>query len=118
MTPRIFLSAAIVATNADLLASTRLSSIPYTGAWLHMAFLANLANATNNYALTIQLPNGEVPVDSQTVFMGQEVENALGGNMDNRLAMLFRYPAPQGGHFTISLTESGTAVCAYAIWLQ
>jgi len=118
MTPRIFLSAAIVGTNADLLASTRLASIPYSNSVLHMAFLANLANATNNYALTIQLPNGEVPVDSQLVFMGQEVENALGGNMDGRLAMKFDYPAPQGGHFTVSLTETGTAVCAYAIWLS
>jgi len=118
MTPRIWLSAAIVATNADLLNGTRLSNIPYSGSTLNMAFLANLANATNNYALTIQLPNGEVPVDSQLVFMGQEVENALGGNMDNRLAMIFRYPAPQGGHFTVSLTETGTAICAYAIWLS
>lgn len=118
MTPRIWLSGTIVATNADLLASTRLASIPYSGATLNMAFLANLANATNRYDLTIQLPNGEVPVDSQQVFMGQEVENALGGNMDSRLAMLFRYPAPQGGHFTVGLTETGTAICAFAIWLS
>lgn len=117
MTPRIFLSSALIATNTDFLNGSRLSSIPYSNSVLHMAFLANLANATNNFALTIQLPNGEVPVDSQLVFAGQEVENALGGNMDSRLAMVFRYPAPQGGHFTISLTETGAAVCSVAVWL-
>jgi len=108
----IFEQAVIVGTNVDNLSGTRLNAIPYNGL-LTVQVSANLANATNNYSLTIQLPNGDVPVDSQIVSAGAEVEGALGGQLDERTLMQFTFPASQGGHFTISLTETGTAV---AIW--
>lgn len=112
----IYLRSTIVATNADLLANTRLTSIPYNGQLIVQA-QANLGNATNNYAITIQLPNGEVPVDSQQVAAGQEGD-ALGGQLDERYLDMFSFPAPQGGHFTISLTETGTAICTTRVVLR
>ncbi len=114
----IYLSGREIATTTDLLNGTRLSSIPFSGGHLEMQFLANLNNATNNFLITIQLPNGDVPVDAQPVLAGQEVEGALGGQLDKRLLMPFRFPAPQGGHFTIVLTETGAAICTWAIVLR
>jgi len=112
----IYLRSTIVATLADLLNNTRLSSIPFNGTLVVQA-QANLGNATNNYAITIQLPDGLVPVDAQQVAAGQEGD-ALGGQLDTRYLDMWSFPAPQGGHFTISLTETGTAICTTRVVLR
>lgn len=113
----IYLRENIVGTNVDILNDTRLSSIPY-GGQLTIQCMANLSNATNNYAITIQLPDGKVPVDGQVVGAGQEVEGALGGQLDNRLLDQWTFPASQGGHFTISFTETGTAILTWRVVLR
>ncbi len=118
MRPLIYLGATIVATDADILNNTRLSSIPYSGGILTVLALANLNNATNNFTMTIQLPDGSVPIDGQPVLAGQEVEGALGGQLDSRLYMRFDFPAPQGGHFTIAFTETGAAVLTWVAVLR
>ncbi len=105
----IYESAVIVGTNADILNGTRLNAIPYNGV-LTLEFQANLANATNSYALTIQLPGGAVPVDTQIVPGNNP---SLDGVLDERTLLRMTFPATQGGHFTISLTETGTAI---AMW--
>ncbi len=105
----IFEQNIIIATDVDVLSGTRLNAIPYNGV-LTVQVSADLANATNSWALTIQLPNGDVPVDSQIVSGSNP---SLGGTLDSRTLMQFSFPASQGGHFTISLTETGTAI---AIW--
>jgi len=105
----IFESSLIAATNTDVLAGGRLNAIPYNGT-LVLRFLADLGDATNNYALTLQLPNGDVPVDSQTVWASQSAADMV---MDDREVMQFAFSAFQGGHFVVSLTESGTAVCGF-----
>lgn len=105
----IFEQAVIVATDADVLNGTRLNAIPYNGN-ITLQFCSNLANATNSYAVTIQLPNGDVPVDSQIVACGLSVENVLGGQLDTRFLTQFTFPATQGGHFTFSFTETGAAI--------
>lgn len=104
----------VVATTTDLLAAGRLNSIPYRGR-ITMDFLSNLAGASNNYSLSIKLPNGDIPVD------GQEVPaNSWGvdGVLEDRQLLRFTFDAGPGGHFTVSLTETGTAVCAYRIVLS
>jgi len=116
--PLIYLGRTIVASDSDILNNTRLSSIPYSGGALTLLCLANLNNATNNYKVTVQLPDGSVPIDSQDVVGGQEVEGALGGQLDSRLMMQFSWPAPQGGHFTIAFTETGAAVLTWAVVLR
>lgn len=113
----IYLTGGEVASNTDILNGTRLSSIPY-GGQLTIQMLANLNNATNRYVVTIQLPDGKVPVDGQPVSAGQEVEGALGGQLDSRLLDQWTFPAAQGGHFTISVTETGTAVVTWRIVLR
>ncbi len=105
----IFEQAIIVATDVDVLSGTRLNAIPYNG-MLTIQVSADLANATNSWALDIQLPNGENPVSAQIV---SGANPSLGGVLDLRTLMQFSFPATQGGHFVISLTETGTAI---AIW--
>lgn len=110
----IYESTLVAATNADLLAGGRLNAIPYGGN-ITFQFLADLGDASNNYSLTIQLPNGEVPVDGQAV-----PASSVGLDMvlDSRQLLQFTFNAGQGGHFTVSLTETGTAVCAFVAVLR
>jgi len=110
----IYESAVIAATNTDVLNGTRLNAIPYNGV-LTMDFQASLSDATNSYALTIQLPNGDVPLDGQIVPGNNP---ALGGVLDERTLLRLSFPASQGGHFSVSLTESGTAICMWRIVLS
>lgn len=110
----IFEQILVSATDTDLMNSGRLNSIPYGGI-LTLDFLADLADATNFYQLTIQLPNGDNPVDTQTV---QASGSGLDGNMNEREYLRFSFPATQGGHFIVGLTENGTATCMFRAVLR
>jgi len=112
----IYLKELLAATDADVLLNTRLTSIPYGGE-LTIQCQANLANATNRYAVTIQLPDGSVPVDAQVVAAGQEAD-ALGGQLDTRYLDQWTFLATVGGHFIISFTETGTAVLTWRVVLR
>ncbi len=104
----IYESSLISATNTDLLsAPSRLNNIP-RNAPLLLRFAASACDASNYGALTIQLPNGDVPVDGQVV---QKVANS--GVMDERDILSFTFPATQGGHFIVSWTETGTVVLLF-----
>lgn len=107
----IVLSALIAATTADLLNSTRLQSPPRDGI-LVCEFQADLNNATNNFQVTIELPDGDTPVNLQSVSGNNP---ALGGVLDRRTADRYEFPVQQGGHVTITLTENGTAILFYRI---
>lgn len=110
----IFESALISATNADVLAGGRLNAIPYGGS-ITFRFLADLGDVTNNYVLTLQLPNGDVPVDAQTIptsGVGTDM------NMNEREVLQFTFVATVGGHFVVNLTENGTATCAFQAILR
>ncbi len=98
------------ASNTDLLANSRLTSIPYAGE-LQFRCSSSLADASNSYALTIELPDGRIPVDGQLVF---GVNPTLAGVLDERTLMQFSFGAMFGGHFIISVVETGTAVFTWA----
>lgn len=110
----IFESTLISSTNTDVLSVGRLNAIPYNGK-LTLRFLADLATAAARFVLTIQKPNGDNPVDSQVVVASS---SGLDGVMDERELMQFTFDATQGGHFTVSLTETGTAVCMFQAILR
>ncbi len=110
----IYESSLISATNTDVLAGGRLNAIPYGGR-ITFQFLADLGTAAANYVLTLQLPNGDVPVDAQIVpASGTGVDMVL----DDRELLQFTFLATIGGHFVVSLTETGTAVCAFRAILR
>ncbi len=106
----IYVSGLEAATNADILAGTRLNAIPYEGI-LTLDVQCQFNDATNSFAITIQVPDGDVPVDGQIV---PGTNPALAGVLDERQLVRFVLPTgPTGGHFNISLTETGTAVCVW-----
>ena len=105
----IYESGIAAASDTDLLASGRLNAIPYSGT-LTLDFLADLNDATNGYTVKIQLPNGEVPVDAQRVPAN---DAGVDGVLHEAQLMRLSFRVPQGGHVTVALTESGTAVCAW-----
>lgn len=110
----IFESELIEATDTDALAGGRLNAIPYNGS-LTLRFLADLATSAARFVLTLQLPNGDVPVDGQVV---PASSSGLDGVMDEREVLQFTFPAFQGGHFVVSLTETGTAVVMFQAILR
>ncbi len=103
----------LAATNADVMSAGRLNAIPYAGN-LIIEVQSQLNDATNSYAATIQLPGGDVPVDAQNV---PGTNPALAGILDERQLIRWAFPVARGGHVTLSLTETGTAVCAVRITL-
>ena len=107
-------SGIVSATNTDLLSGGRLNAIPYSGR-LTLQFLADKADGTDNYSVTIQKPNGDVPVDGQLV---PGSNPALIGVLDERQLLQFTFQATIGGHFSVQLTESGTAICTWRAVLR
>jgi len=107
-------SGILTATNTDLMSAGRLNALPYNGQ-LTVQLLSDLADATNYWTLTIQKPNGDVPIDGQLV---PGSNPSLAGVLDSRQYLELVFAATQGGHFTISLTEAGTAICAYRLILS
>jgi len=102
----IVLSQPIAATNADILQGTRLQTVP-AGGYLTFELQANLANATNNYAVSIQLPDGSTPMNGVTV------PGATADIIDDRQKLMASFAIAQGGHCVFGLTETGTAL---ALW--
>ena len=101
------------ATNTDLLASpSRLAAIP-RGGILTLQFTAEESSASSYFLLTIQTPEGDTPVeDFQIPANGQSETHSV---MDVNTELRLQFTASQGGHFLISLTETGDTVClAYA----
>lgn len=102
-------SGIVSATTSDLLSGGRLNNIPYNGR-LVLQFLSSEADATNSFDVTIQKPNGDVPIDAQHV---PGSNPALAGVLDSRQHLELVFQATQGGHFHVTLTETGTAVCTW-----
>ncbi len=100
----IILTGLEVATNANLLADSRLETIPGGASFLHFRCSVDAATTTNQAALTIELPDGGIPVDGQIVPANGD---AAIGVLDERTLMQWTWPAITGGRFIISLVETG-----------
>ncbi len=96
-------------SNADILSGGRLNSIPYSG-FLTLDVQCQFNDATNSFTVTVQEPEGGSPIDTMRV---PGTNPALAGVLDERQLLRMVFPATLGGHFNISLTETGTAVCAW-----
>ena len=94
------------ASNTSVLASTRLETIPAGAQFLHFRCSANLNSAAANYALTIELPLGTIPVDGQVVPANGD---GATGVLDERTLLQWTWAALPGGRFIISVVETGTA---------
>lgn len=103
----ILLTGLEAATNTNVLANSRLETIPAGATFLTFRCSANLGDATNSYALTIELPNGLIPVDGQQVPANGD---GATGVLDERTLMQWTWPAIPGGRFIVSVAETGTAL--------
>lgn len=104
-----------VASNTNLLSGTRLETIPAGASFLLFRCSANLNDATNRYALTIELPLGTIPVDGQEVPANGD---GATGVLDERTLMQWTWPALPGGRFIISVVETGAAVFTWLAQLR
>lgn len=105
----IVLSALEAATNTDILQGTRLQTVPRNGI-LTFEISADLNTAAANYLATIQLPNGDVPLNGVLV-----PASGVIGQLDDRNKMQVSFATGQGGHSTFSIVETGTAVLVWRI---
>ncbi len=103
------------ASNTNLLSGSRLETIPAGARFLHFRCSCDLNDATNNWALTIELPLGTIPVDAQRV--PANGDGAV-GVLDERTLLQWTWPAVPGGRFIISAVETGTAVFTWLAQLR
>lgn len=111
MAKEIILTDIVSASVADLLQGSRLQTVPQGGI-LTFQFQSDLNDASNNYALTIQLPGGDTPINAEKV---PGVNPSLAGVLDERTLFQYSSVVLQGGHCVVTLTETGTAICTYRI---
>ncbi len=105
--PDILITGQEVAANTNLLANTRLETIPAGSRALHFRCQADLANATNAMSLTIELPSGMIPVDAQIILA---CAGNVVGALDERTLMQWTWAAIPGGRFILSVADlNGTA---------
>ena len=99
-------------TNSDILQGTRLQTVPAGGA-LTFEMQAADNNATNNYTVSVQMPNGDTPLNGVRIPCGNST--GLAGVIDERTNLTVTLPIAQGGHCVFSTTETGDSELTWRI---
>ena len=107
----IILSSQEVATNADILQGTRLQTVP-AGGVLTFELGANVNDASNNHAVSIQMPNGDTPLNNVRVPGTSPVDSGI---IDERQNLTVSFPIMQGGHCVFSCAEVGASRLAWRV---
>jgi hypothetical protein len=108
----IILSSQEAASNTDILQGTRLQTVP-AGGILTFELQASDNDATNNYAVTVQMPNGDTPLNGVRVPCGNST--GLAGVIDERTDLQASFGIAQGGHCVFSTTETGDSELTWRI---
>ena len=107
----IILSSVEVATNSDILQGTRLQTVP-AGGVLTFELQARVNDSGNNITVSVQMPNGDTPLNSVRV---PACNPALDGVIDERQNLTVSFPIMQGGHCVFSTEETGTSSMAWRV---
>ena len=107
----IILSGLEATSNADILQGTRLQTVP-AGGILTFEIQSHTNNSTNNIAVSIQMPNGDTPLNNVRV---PGCNPAAYGVIDERQNLTVSFPIMQGGHCVFSCTETGTSGLAWRV---
>lgn len=99
----IVLSDFETASNTDILSGTRLQTVP-AGGFLTFEMQATFNDALNHVAVSIQMPNGDTPLNNVRVPGTAAGENGI---IDDRHKMMITLPIQQGGHTVFSSSETG-----------
>lgn len=86
----IVLSALVAATTADILQGTRLQTVPENGI-MTFELSSDLATAAAQYTASIQMPNGDTPLNAVLV-----PASGVIGLLDDRSKMQISLPSGQG----------------------
>ncbi len=100
----IILSSQEAATNTDILQGTRLQTVPSNGV-LTFELQASDNDATNNFTVSVQLPDGDTPMTDVRIPCGNT--SGLAGVLDERTNLTVSFPIEQGGHPVFSAAETG-----------
>jgi len=107
----IILSGVEFATNSDILQGTRLQTVP-AGGILTFELQTQYNNASTNFAVSVQMPNGDTPLNSVYV---PACNPAAEGVIDERQNLTVSFPIMQGGHCVFSATEAGSNSLAWRV---
>ncbi len=107
----IILSDLEVGSNADILQGTRLQTVP-AGGVLTFEFQAELNDATNFCTVSVQMPNGDTPLNNVRI-PGTSVADT--GIIDERQNLTVSFPIMQGGHCVFSSSVNGASNLAWRI---
>ena len=107
----IILSSVEAATNTDILQGTRLQTVP-AGGVLTFELGADANSAADNCVVSIQMPNGDTPLNNVRV---PSCNPSREGVIDERQNLTVSFPIMQGGHCVFSTTESGTANLSWRV---
>jgi len=105
----IVLSDIEAASNADILQGTRLQTVPQ-GGYLTFELQANANDLTEFMAISIQMPNGDTPLNSVRVPAG-----ATSYALNNNDKTMITLPVAQGGHTVFSCVETGATVLTWRV---
>lgn len=115
MAGTIILSGQEAATNADILQGTRLQTVPSAG-YLLFELQASDNDGTNNMTVSIQMPNGDTPMNATRIPCGNAT--GLAGVIDDRTALRARFRIAQGGHCVFSCTETADTELTWRVTYQ
>lgn len=111
--PTIIVSGLEAGSNTDILQGTRLQTVARNGI---MTFEMQAADgaAANHYVATIQLPNGDTPLNG-VIVPANSVTAGLPGVIDESDDLQFSAPVGQGGHVGFSCVETGDTELAWRV---
>ena len=101
----IILSGVESATNSDILQGTRLQTVP-AGGVLTFELQSSANDAGNFFAVSIQMPNGDTPLNNVRV---PACNPSSLGVIDERQNLTVSFPITQGGHCVFSANETGAS---------
>jgi hypothetical protein len=107
----IILSGYEDATNSDILQGTRLQTVP-AGGVLTFELQSSANSATNYIAVSVQMPNGDTPLNSVRV---PACNPSASGVIDERQNLTVSFPIMQGGHCVFSASETGASTLAWRV---
>jgi len=105
----IVLSSIETASNSDILQGTRLQTVPQ-GGYLTFEMQSNNNNPTDFITVSIQMPNGDTPLNGVRVPDGA-TDYALNNNDKTQITL----PVAQGGHTVFSCEETGSSILSWRV---
>ncbi len=70
-------------------------------------------DATNNYTVSVQMPNGDTPMNATRIPCGNST--GLAGVIDERTDLTVTFPISQGGHCVFSTIETGDSELSWRV---